>query len=89
VGLAFIAAIIGVVMAAVMTAVLNRIMAQRAVKQDVETMTMTMNIEYVYGSRCWSDFCRLGDFHACDLICDLPCDSSPGYARLGPQTYST
>lgn len=44
VGLAFIAAIVGVVMAVITTGVLDRIMAPRAMKQDLGTMSM--NIEY-------------------------------------------
>jgi MFS transporter, DHA1 family, multidrug resistance protein len=44
VGLAFIAAIVGVVLAAVTTGVLDRIMAPRAMKRDMETGVM--NIEY-------------------------------------------
>lgn len=46
VGLAFIAAIVGVVMAAVMTGILDRVMAPSAMKKDAETIAMTMNIEY-------------------------------------------
>lgn len=46
VGLAFIAAIVGVILATATTTVLDHVMAPRAMKQDIETMNMTMNIEY-------------------------------------------